>query len=768
MDNTKLTEKQRNDFCKHVKALQIAFYDEYENGFFERSLLKNILEMVSNCPENTQSAYDIGLLVCMSIKLADANPHSFSLKFKTSSFFEKKFVVNGGYIAQLTDFIQEVIDSLDLDNDPDPNIEFHCEDVLEHLKRQSDCSIHTTFADPPYFLGTEWYQDANNRWQMKGTGSDFMGAWGVQNADWWREYFAELHRVMKFGGYVVMYSITQQSDMVSSLLREAGFEKCAENGSGTLHWANISNFPKASCASKAVDRKVGAERQVVGKKIDVDGKFVKAMAKNYKGNGFGVFENDPKNVESLTAPASPLATLLNGYKYGKAPLKKITEPILVFRKRLKNKSVLNDLMQCQSDPEISPAILDIEGNRVATNETNLGRILKQDKPSVFQGKPTIGLKLGGAEGGRYPCTQFMSPAAAEMLDMQLDMITFELNGKIYTKKRLEMVAMVAKAVQNNELQNFKEVHCKRESLHSGSSTGFYPNKTKNSAINNGKGFLTSENRIGDPYEKDSGYISRVMHQPDFTNDDYDSLISAYNAYNIGINEDTIYCPTVSPKERNKGCESLLYKGIDTICVLKTNPKTQKTSRSKYDFDMISDYEINPNSKKSKDIETAFVKLFYDLVCESSEDEVNDINFVDLAILAKDYENEIGGFYYLGNDLFKVFVGTKDLILEVKNVIRNGNGHPTLKPIALNKQVAGLFLLPKVFEQTVYIPFGGAGSELIAWLLLGIKNIIYVEKNPDFVNIAKHRVKYYANIEVKTEGTLQDQPKPKPIEQTKLF
>jgi DNA modification methylase len=78
-------------------------------------------------------------------------------------------------------------------------------------------------------------------------------------------------------------------------------------------------------------------------------------------------------------------------------------------------------------------------------------------------------------------------------------------------------------------------------------------------------------------------------------------------------------------------------------------------------------------------------------------------------------------------------------------------------------------LPKVFNQIVYIPFGGAGSELIAATLLGIKNIIYVEKNPDFVNIAKHRLKYYANIEVNTEKTLQDQPKAKPkIEQAKLF
>lgn len=546
------------------------------------------------------------------------------------------------------------------------NIEFHCEDVLEHLKRQASCSIHTTFADPPYFLGSEWYQDENNRWQMKGQGKDFMNAWGVQNADWWREYFKELHRVMKYGGYVVMYSITQQSDMVSGLLREAGFEKCAENGSGTLHWATISNFPKASDCALAVDKRNGAKNRSIGfKVVGHDGRKAKLEQNmNLKGN-FG---------SNNYAPATDLATLLNGYKYGKAPFKKITEPILVFRKAPKFGSVLNDLMQCQSDPEISPAILDIERNRVGIETiVNQGGV-KSKKDGVYN---PIKDWVETSHQGRYPCTQFMSPAAAEMLDSQLDVITFELNGKIYTTKRLEMVAMVSKAVQNNELTNFKELHCKRESLHSGDKLTKHNNSKSYQRYAEGN-YVMPKLQQNKDYNGDSGYISRVMHQPDFTNDDYDSLISAYNAYSFGINEDTFYCPTVSPKERNKGCETLEKKNVEIMGTFEE--------------------------------------------------------------------------------------GTKGKGLP------SGNFHPTLKPIALNKHILGLFLLPSVFNQIVYIPFGGAGSELIAATLLGIKNIIYVEKKPDFVNIAKHRIKYYANIEVNTETTLQDQPLPKPksIEQTKLF
>lgn len=73
-------------------------------------------------------------------------------------------------------------------------------DVLAQLEQQSDNSISTTFADPPYFLGSEWHY-VNGILQIKGNGKDFMGAWGIQNATWWREYFAELFRTIKYGGY---------------------------------------------------------------------------------------------------------------------------------------------------------------------------------------------------------------------------------------------------------------------------------------------------------------------------------------------------------------------------------------------------------------------------------------------------------------------------------------------------------------------------------------------------------------------------------------
>lgn len=232
-------------------------------------------------------------------------------------------------------------------------------DVLEHIKTINNCSVNTTFSDFPYALGSEWHY-VDGRLQMKGTGKDFMhgskNAWSVNNADWWREYFKELHRVMKYGGYVCFYSISQQDWAFRALMVEAGFEPCQ-----TLYWANISNFPKASDASAMIDRVLGLEREVVGKKA-------KTESFSYKGNNTFNTNGSLDKIEiDVTAPTSDLAKMFYGYKYGRAPLKKITEPLCVFRKAPKSKSVLHDLLAYQTDSEISPAVLDVENNRVSVN-----------------------------------------------------------------------------------------------------------------------------------------------------------------------------------------------------------------------------------------------------------------------------------------------------------------------------------------------------------------------------------------------------------------
>lgn len=69
-----------------------------------------------------------------------------------------------------------------------------------------------------------------------------------------------------------------------------------------------------------------------------------------------------------------------------------------------------------------------------------------------------------------------------------------------------------------------------------------------------------------------------------------------------------------------------------------------------------------------------------------------------------------------------------------------NSHPTLKPISLNYQITKLFKTPN--EQTVLVPFSGAGSELIGLFKAGFENIKGCELNHEYVEIAKARVNHH--------------------------
>ena len=73
-----------------------------------------------------------------------------------------------------------------------------------------------------------------------------------------------------------------------------------------------------------------------------------------------------------------------------------------------------------------------------------------------------------------------------------------------------------------------------------------------------------------------------------------------------------------------------------------------------------------------------------------------------------------------------------------------HSHPTLKPINLIKEIALEFKLPENHEQKWYIPFAGAGSEIIGLLLAGIKDndIMACEINQDFYDMALKRIEYY--------------------------
>lgn len=178
-----------------------------------------------------------------------------------------------------------------------------------------DCLV----TDPPYgygFMGKDWDK-------------------AVVPTGTWKEVL----RVMKPGAFGFVMSAPRQDVLARMIvnLQDAGFE----TGFTSIYWAYATGFPKAMNISKAVDKRLGAEREVVGD----DPEAARRSKNRFVGvlNGGRVSEENCRPVP-LTAPASPPAKSLDGSYAGFQP-KPAVEVILVVMKPLSEKSYLDQAMK---------------------------------------------------------------------------------------------------------------------------------------------------------------------------------------------------------------------------------------------------------------------------------------------------------------------------------------------------------------------------------------------------------------------------------------
>ena len=74
-----------------------------------------------------------------------------------------------------------------------------------------------------------------------------------------------------------------------------------------------------------------------------------------------------------------------------------------------------------------------------------------------------------------------------------------------------------------------------------------------------------------------------------------------------------------------------------------------------------------------------------------------------------------------------------------------NPHPTVKPIDLTRWLATLLLPPAEYApRRILIPFAGSGSECIGAHLAGWEEIIGIEMEKEYVEIAEARLKHWCN------------------------
>ncbi len=181
---------------------------------------------------------------------------------------------------------------------------------LEVLGGIADDLVDLLVTDPPYGIG-------------------FMGKdWDKALPD--KKIWAECFRVLKDGAFAFVMSIPR-SDCLSRMiisLEDAGFNV----GFSPIYWAYASGFPKAQNIGKAVDKRLGAEREVIGKRklTGNAGTSTKLKGGTYT---VGTYINTIGAELPLTIPATPQAKALDG-SYGGFQPKPAVEVIIVAMKPL--------------------------------------------------------------------------------------------------------------------------------------------------------------------------------------------------------------------------------------------------------------------------------------------------------------------------------------------------------------------------------------------------------------------------------------------------
>ena len=156
---------------------------------------------------------------------------------------------------------------------------------------------------------------------------------------WHVQWVSEVYRVLAPGGVIKAFGGTRTFQHLAHAMETAGFEDVHLEG-----WCYASGFPKSHSVGKALDRRAGATRQVIGMQRGVGGENMNDIVRGGStpvrdttdegGKGLGAYGVGAKQVPvnvPVTAPATPEAVLWEDW--GTA-LKPAWEPVVCGRKPL--------------------------------------------------------------------------------------------------------------------------------------------------------------------------------------------------------------------------------------------------------------------------------------------------------------------------------------------------------------------------------------------------------------------------------------------------
>lgn len=245
-------------------------------------------------------------------------------------------------------------------------------DCLEALKKGRPKKIDAVVCDPP-------------------AGIDFMGkGWDSARGglepwvEWLAERLRECYRVLKPGGYMLVWAYPRTSHWTGLAIHYAGFEirDRVSHLFGT-------GFPKGGMVSKSIDKKLGFKPTVVGENPN----HRPVSGVEYE----GVYAGGNTGSKHLTTPTSPEAKLWDGWA---SNLKPACEDWWLARKPFKGTLVANVLEQ-------GTGALNVDACRVPTAD-KLERKLGKTTESASGWKSVNRSEIAGKDGGRWPANVVLS------------------------------------------------------------------------------------------------------------------------------------------------------------------------------------------------------------------------------------------------------------------------------------------------------------------------------------------------------------------------
>ena len=297
-------------------------------------------------------------------------------------------------------------------------------DNLELLKQLEDNSIDSCVSDFPYnlsFMGKKWDTIPNYQ-------------------DWCYQRAKELYRVLKPGGYCLVFGGTRTHHRLVCAFEDAGFEIRDE-----IMWLYGSGFPKSYNISKGFDKKAGAEREIISYSDRNDRKLPSGQG-GLHGNTHEEYREKGREQTkiAITAPSTDIAKQWEGW--GTA-LKPAHEPIMVAQKPIEEN-------YCHNVEKWGVGGLNIDDSRIEYDSENedFGKsndnYNKNDGFGFYEGAKKQ-IRSVPKQEGRFPANVILDEEAGEMLDEQSGELKSG-GGDKSNKKPLNRKSQVMETIDQTE------------------------------------------------------------------------------------------------------------------------------------------------------------------------------------------------------------------------------------------------------------------------------------------------------------------------------